>query len=204
MLSIIDYDAGNTFNVIKAFKYLGIEVQLTDNPEKIMKSSGLILPGVGAFGPAMETLEKKNLIGVIKEAVLVNKIPLLGICLGMQMLFEKSSEYGNHKGLGLIPGKISAIPEKSGLKVPQMGWNENHLKKDETDFEFIANEYTYFVHSYYAVCDKQYLISTVDYGVEIPAMVQNKNVFGTQFHPEKSGKVGLNILKTFSEKVVKQ
>ncbi|MDV7758044.1 imidazole glycerol phosphate synthase subunit HisH [Liquorilactobacillus mali] len=204
MLSIIDYDAGNTFNVIKAFKYLGIEVQLTDNPEKIMKSSGLILPGVGAFGPAMEILEKKNLIGVIKEAVLVNKIPLLGICLGMQMLFEKSSEYGNHKGLGLIPGKISAIPEKSGLKVPQMGWNENHLKKDETDFEFIANEYTYFVHSYYAVCDKQYLISTVDYGVEIPAMVQNKNVFGTQFHPEKSGKVGLNILKTFSEKVVKQ
>ncbi|EJF01441.1 imidazole glycerol phosphate synthase subunit HisH [Liquorilactobacillus mali] len=203
MLSIIDYDAGNTFNVIKAFKYLGIEVQLTDNPEKIMRSSGLILPGVGAFGPAMETLEKKNLIGVIKEAVLINKIPLLGICLGMQMLFEKSSEYGNHKGLGLIPGEISAIPEKSGLKVPQMGWNENHLKKDETDFEFIANEYTYFVHSYYAVCDKKYLISTVDYGVEIPAMVQSKNVFGTQFHPEKSGKVGLNILKTFSEKVVK-
>ncbi|MFT8425901.1 MAG: imidazole glycerol phosphate synthase subunit HisH [Liquorilactobacillus sp.] len=204
MLSIIDYDAGNTFNVIKAFKHLGIEVQLTDEPEKIMKSSGLILPGVGAFGPAMATLEKKGLIGVIKKAVLDNKIPLLGICLGMQLLFEKSSEYGSHEGLGLIPGEVGLIPEKGDLKVPQMGWNENQLKKNETDFAFIADEYTYFVHSYYAVCDKQYLISTVDYGVEIPAMVQNKNIFGTQFHPEKSGAVGLKILKTFSEKVVRQ
>ncbi|AUJ30213.1 imidazole glycerol phosphate synthase subunit HisH [Liquorilactobacillus hordei] len=204
MISIIDYDAGNTFNVIKAFKYLGIEVQLTDNPEEILKSSGLILPGVGAFGPAMRNLEKKGLINVIKNAVLDKQIPILGICLGMQMLFEKSNEYGSHEGLGLIPGKIIVIPEEHGLKVPQMGWNENQLKKNETDFAFIANEYTYFVHSYYAICDQQYLISTVDYGVEIPAMVQNKNVFGAQFHPEKSGDVGLNILKTFSEKVVKQ
>ncbi|MFT9005121.1 MAG: imidazole glycerol phosphate synthase subunit HisH [Liquorilactobacillus hordei] len=204
MISIIDYDAGNTFNVIKAFKYLGIEVQLTDNPEEILKSSGLILPGVGAFGPAMRNLEKKGLINVIKNAVLDKQIPILGICLGMQMLFEKSNEYGSHEGLGLIPGEIIVIPEEHGLKVPQMGWNENQLKKNETDFAFIANEYTYFVHSYYAICDQQYLISTVDYGVEIPAMVQNKNVFGAQFHPEKSGDVGLNILKTFSEKVVKQ
>lgn len=204
MISIIDYDAGNTFNVIKAFKYLGIEVQLTDNPEEILKSSGLILPGVGAFGPAMRSLEKKGLINVIKNAVLDKQIPILGICLGMQMLFEKSNEYGSHEGLGLIPGEIIVIPEKHGLKVPQMGWNENQLKKNETDFAFIANEYTYFVHSYYAICAQQYLISTVDYGVEIPAMVQNKNVFGAQFHPEKSGDVGLNILKTFSEKVVKQ
>ncbi|MBZ2406689.1 imidazole glycerol phosphate synthase subunit HisH [Liquorilactobacillus hordei] len=204
MISIIDYDAGNTFNVIKAFKYLGIEVQLTDSPEEILKSSGLILPGVGAFGPAMRSLEKKGLINVIKNAVLDKQIPILGICLGMQMLFEKSNEYGSHEGLGLIPGEIIVIPEEHGLKVPQMGWNENQLKKNETDFAFIANEYTYFVHSYYAICAQQYLISTVDYGVEIPAMVQNKNVFGAQFHPEKSGDVGLNILKTFSEEVVKQ
>ena len=177
---------------------------MTDNPKEILKSSGLIFPGVGAFGPAMRNLEKKGLINVIKNAVLDKQIPILGICLGMQMLFEKSNEYGSHEGLGLIPGEIIVIPEEHGLKVPQMGWNENQLKKNETDFAFIANEYTYFVHSYYAICDQQYLISTVDYGVEIPAMVQNKNVFGAQFHPEKSGDVGLNILKTFSEKVVKQ
>lgn len=204
MLAVIDYDAGNTFNVIKAFDYLGVKIKLTDNPTEILESSGLILPGVGAFGPAMATLEKKQLVDVIKEAVLVKKIPLLGICLGMQLLFEKSSEYGEHNGLGLIPGNIIAIPEKGGLKVPQMGWNKNRLKIQGTKFDFIGEQYSYFVHSFYASCDKKYLISAVDYGVEVPAMVQNGSVFGTQFHPEKSGKIGLDILETFAKKVVRQ
>ncbi|KRL03957.1 imidazole glycerol phosphate synthase subunit HisH [Liquorilactobacillus oeni] len=201
MLTIIDYDAGNTYNVKKAFDFLGVKTRLTADPAEILASRGLILPGVGAFAPAMQTLRTRGLDTVIKKAVM-QKTPLLGICLGMQLLFESSSEYGEHKGLGLIPGKVIALPRKKGYKVPQMGWNENELIQKNSVFSFVAQQYTYFVHSFYADCDNKYIVSRVDYSVPVPAIVQNKNVYGLQFHPEKSGNVGIKILQTFVKEII--
>jgi imidazole glycerol phosphate synthase, glutamine amidotransferase subunit len=158
----------------------------------------VILPGVGAFKAAMKELEKRNLVEVLKQ-VAANKTPILGICLGMQLLFDSSQEYGFSKGLGLIEGKIEQIPDK-GLKIPQMGWNQNEIKQTSS-FDEVDKQYTYFVHSYYANCQSKNIISTVDYGIEIPSIVQNKNIVGMQFHPEKSGSVGLNLLKNFQKMV---
>lgn len=197
MFSIIDYDTGNTRNLKKALNYLQIENKLTDDKETILKSDAIILPGVGAFGAAMSELEKRNLVDVIKLAATQNT-PILGICLGMQLLFDTSEEYGIHKGLGLIPGNVVAIP--SEVKVPQMGWNQNKIVQS-SEFDSIDGQYTYFVHSYYAKCNEQNILAEVEYGTDIPSIVKNNNVYGMQFHPEKSGKVGLRLLKEFQKAV---
>ena len=202
MIAIIDYGAGNTFNVQKAFDFLGVETILTSDPKVIDQSSALILPGVGAFKAAMDNLQAAGLVEIIKTTV-ANGKPLLGICLGMQMLFDYSEEYGQTAGLGLIPGKVVAIPD-GDLLVPQMGWNQQILHNTSSVFKEVANQYTYFVHSYYAQTDPQYITSTVEYGVQVPAIVERDQVIGMQFHPEKSGQVGLQLLKDFVEKVVTQ
>lgn len=200
MLAIIDYGAGNTYNVAKAFAHLGYKAKLTANPAEIAASSAIILPGVGAFRAAYEQLEKRGLITVLTQAA-AKQTPILGICLGMQLLFDSSEEHGPTKGLGLIPGKVVKLPANE-LLVPQVGWNQNKLVLSQSPFKEVADEYTYFVHSYYAKCDLKYVVSYVDYGVKVPAIVQNGNVYGMQFHPEKSGQVGLQLLSKFMEGVI--
>ncbi|KRL02696.1 imidazole glycerol phosphate synthase amidotransferase subunit [Liquorilactobacillus capillatus DSM 19910] len=197
----MDYDAGNTYNLQKAFAYIGVETKLTDDPAELLASEAIILPGVGAFQKAMSILETKKLDVTLRKAV-GKGIPLLGICLGMQLLFDSSSEYGVTEGLHLIPGTVRGLPEKKGFKIPQMGWNKNRLCQPHSEFKILENKYTYFVHSYYAKCASKYVISEVEYSVAVPAVVQKENVFGMQFHPEKSGQVGLDLLKTFVERIV--
>ena len=199
MIGIIDYGAGNLFSVKNALDYLGVENCVTGDREEIEKADGLILPGVGAFPDAMEMLEKKGLAEVISREAL--KKPLLGICLGMQLLFEKSCEFKETKGLGLIPGQVIQIDAK-GLKIPHMGWNDlqvlNHCAMTE-DME--KNPYVYFVHSYYLKAkDPKIVKATAEYGVTIHASVEKGSVFGCQFHPEKSGGTGLHNLKNFIER----
>lgn len=198
MIAIIDYDAGNTFNVQKAFHYIGLETILTADPAVLLRADGVVLPGVGAYASAMATLKERNLIDTI-YAVVDRNIPLLGICLGMQLLFDESEEYGPTAGLGLIPGIVKAIPNDGHLRVPHMGWNQNTVHNDKSVFRDIHEEYTYFVHSYYVDTDKQFITTTVDYGISIPGIVEKDFVYGMQFHPEKSGVVGLNLLRTFGD-----
>lgn len=200
MIAIVDYDAGNTFNVQKAFAHLGVDTVLTADPEVILNSDGVVLPGVGAFKAAMATLVERKLVDVLKQVAEKN-IPLLGICLGMQLLFDSSTEYGLTEGLGLIPGTVEALPADLGLMIPHMGWNQNLVKNHSSIFADVADrEYTYFVHSYYAKCDDQYITTTADYGVDVPGIVERDSVYGMQFHPEKSAHVGLNLLRTFVER----
>lgn len=200
MIAIVDYDAGNTFNVQKAFAHLGVDTVLTADPEVILNSDGVVLPGVGAFKAAMDTLVERKLVDVLKQVAEKN-IPLLGICLGMQLLFDSSTEYGLTEGLGLIPGTVEALPSDLGLMIPHMGWNQNLVKNHSSIFADVADrEYTYFVHSYYAKCDDQYITTTADYGVDVPGIVERDSVYGMQFHPEKSAHVGLNLLRTFVER----
>ena len=200
MIAIVDYDAGNTFNVQKAFAHLGVDTVLTADPEVILNSDGVVLPGVGAFKAAMDTLVERKLVDVLKQVAEKN-IPLLGICLGMQLLFDSSTEYGLTEGLGLIPGTVEALPADLGLMIPHMGWNQNLVKNHSSIFADVADrEYTYFVHSYYAKCDDQYITTTADYGVDVPGIVEWDSVYGVQFHPEKSAHVGLNLLRTFVER----
>lgn len=200
MIAIVDYDAGNTFNVQKAFAHLGVDTVLTADPEVILNSDGVVLPGVGAFKAAMDTLVERKLVDVLKQVAEKN-IPLLGICLGMQLLFDSSTEYGLTEGLGLIPGTVEALPDDLGLMIPHMGWNQNLVKNHSSIFADVADrEYTYFVHSYYAKCDDQYITTTADYGVDVPGIVERDSVYGMQFHPEKSAHVGLNLLRTFVER----
>ena len=200
MIAIVDYDAGNTFNVQKAFAHLGVDTVLTADPEVILNSDGVVLPGVGAFKAAMDTLVERKLVDVLKQVAEKN-IPLLGICLGMQLLFDSSTEYGLTEGLGLIPGTVEALPADLGLMIPHMGWNQNLVKNHSSIFADVADrEYTYFVHSYYAKCDDQYITTTADYGVDVPGIVERDRVYGMQFHPEKSAHVGLNLLRTFVER----
>lgn len=200
MIAIVDYDAGNTFNVQKAFAHLGVDTVLTADPEVILNSDGVVLPGVGAFKAAMDTLVERKLVDVLKQVAEKN-IPLLGICLGMQLLFDSSTEYGLTEGLGLIPGTVEALPSDLGLMIPHMGWNQNLVKNHRSIFADVADrEYTYFVHSYYAKCDDQYITTTADYGVDVPGIVERNSVYGMQFHPEKSAHVGLNLLRTFVER----
>ncbi len=198
MFAIVDYDTGNTRNLKKALDYLNIENQLTADEQTILDAQAVILPGVGAFKPAMQALENRNLVAVLQQ-VKKNKIPILGICLGMQLLFESSEEYGYTKGLGLIKGNVKAIPKRQ-LKIPQMGWNQNQTFI-KTSFP-IDQQYTYFVHSYYADCPLENIVAGVDYGQLIPSLIQNNRVIGMQFHPEKSGRVGLNLLKNFQRMVI--
>ena len=201
MVAIVDYGVGNLFSLLCSLKSVGADAIVTDDAEKLRRADKLILPGVGAFGDAAEKLRASGLDTVICEEAKNGK-DLMGICLGMQLLFEKSSEYGEHKGLGLLKGQIigmeGTIP--AGLKIPHIGWNALHFAKPSPLFRYIKeNDCVYFVHSFYAVdCDES-LIATAEYGKELTAAVQYGNVCGCQFHPEKSGKVGLNILRSFCE-----
>lgn len=199
MVAIIDYDAGNIKSVEKALLHLGEEVMITRDREKILNSDKVILPGVGAFGDAMEKLRSYGLDKVIYEVV-EKKIPFLGICLGLQLLFEKSDETPGVKGLGILPGEVLRIPDKEGLKIPHMGWNSLHLQNNGRLFQGIPEDtYVYFVHSYYLkAADEGIVAATTEYTTHIHASVESGNVFACQFHPEKSSDVGLKILKNFA------
>ena len=200
MIAIIDYDAGNIRSVEKAMAKLGQEVWITRDRERIMNADKVILPGVGSFGDAMAHLREYNLVEVIKDVV-AEKKPFLGICLGLQLLYESSEETPGVEGLGILKGKILKIPEQEGLKIPHMGWNSLHLQNDGRLFRGIEqNPYVYFVHSYYLKAGEEETVkATTEYSVKIHASVEKDNVFACQFHPEKSGDLGLQILKNFAE-----
>ena len=198
MIAIIDYDAGNIKSVEKAFEYLGEDVVLTSDKETILKADGAVLPGVGAFGEAVKRLSDRGLIDVIKEYVALNK-PFLGICLGYQLMFENSEESPGVEGLSIFKGSCIRFDEKNGLKIPQIGWNSLSFTKRSGLFEGLNdNPYVYFVHSYYVKAgDESIVAATADYGNVFHAACEHNNVFGCQFHPEKSSEVGLSILKNF-------
>lgn len=198
MIAIIDYDAGNVKSVEKALQFLGEEVIITRDREQILSADRVVLPGVGAFGDAMEKLHSYNLVEVIKEVV-ANKTPFIGICLGLQLLFESSEESPGVAGLGILPGKIVRIPEKGGLKVPHIGWNSLKYPNKGRLYKGIEEDsYVYFVHSYYLQAqDPSIVVAQTEYGVDIQASVEKDNVFACQFHPEKSSSVGMTILKNF-------
>ena len=200
MIAIIDYDAGNIRSVEKAMAKLGQEVWITRDRERIMNADKVILPGVGSFGDAMVHLREYNLVKVIKDVV-AEKKPFLGICLGLQLLYESSEETPGVEGLGILKGKILRIPEQKDLKIPHMGWNSLHLQNDGRLFRGIEqNPYVYFVHSYYLKAGEEETVkATTEYSVNIHASVEKDNVFACQFHPEKSGDLGLQILKNFAE-----
>ena len=201
MVAIIDYGVGNLFSLRSSFAAIGAEAEVTSDPEVIRRADRVILPGVGAFGDAADKLRETGLDTVVKEEAAGGK-PLLGICLGMQMLFEKSFEYGVHEGLGLLKGEIRPIGERipAGLKIPQMGWNALKIIRESPLLKYTKEgEYVYFVHSFSAVnCDDS-LLAVTEYGADLTACVGKGNVFGCQFHPEKSGEIGLKILKAFCE-----
>lgn len=201
MIRIIDYGVGNLFSLKSSLRAIGIDADYTGNPAEIRKADKLILPGVGAFRDAREALRSTGLDRVVQEEAGKGK-PLMGICLGMQMLFDRSYEYGEYEGLGLIPGEIVPMEGRipKDLPIPHIGCNELMLKQSSPLMKNTANgDYVYFVHSYYAETPAEYVIATTDYGVEMTAAVQKDNVYGCQFHPEKSSEVGLSILKAFCE-----
>ncbi len=201
MVAIIDYGVGNLFSLKSSLAAIGAEAVVTGDAEVIRAADKIILPGVGAFGDAAAKLRESGLDKVVIEEAKSGK-PLLGICLGMQLLFDKSFEYGEHEGLGLIPGEIRSIREVigEGLKVPHIGWNALKFTKKNELFRYLKDgDYVYFVHSFYGAKCSESVIATAEYGAELTAAVANGNVYGCQFHPEKSGNVGLNILKSFCE-----
>lgn len=200
MIAIIDYDAGNIRSVEKALVSLGQEVKITGNPEEILRADKVILPGVGAFGDAMSNLNRCNLVPVIHEVV-KKGTPFLGICLGLQLLFERSDETPGVDGLGILKGEILRIPAAEGLKIPHMGWNSLHFENNGRLFKGLPeHSYVYFVHSYYLKAEEEEIVkASTEYGTHIHASVEKGNVFACQFHPEKSGDVGLQILKNFVE-----
>lgn len=200
MIAIIDYGVGNLASVNKAFSFIGVDSVITSDPAVILAADKVVLPGVGAFADAMNNLEKTNMISVIKK-VAENGTPLLGICLGMQLLFDYSTEGGIRvPGLGLLKGSVTQFSLDMGLKVPHMGWNSLCIKQNEGIFKGIKeNSYVYFVHSYYLTADdSSQVAATCNYGITYDAAVGTGNIMGTQFHPEKSGDVGLNILRNFA------
>lgn len=201
MIAIIDYGVGNLFSLSSSLKCIGADSVVTGDPKVIKKADKLILPGVGAFGDAAEKLRKNGLDKIIVQEAKNGK-PLMGICLGMQLLFDRSYEYGEYRGLGLIAGEVVPMQNNitDNLKIPHIGWNSLKFKKTSPIFKYIKNgDFVYFVHSFYAEnCDES-LIASAEYGKEITAAVQKGNIYGCQFHPEKSGNVGLNILKAFCE-----
>lgn len=199
MIAIIDYDAGNLRSVEKALMFLGQDVIVSRNPEQILSADKVILPGVGSFGDAMENLHKFHLVETIQKVVKKN-IPFLGICLGLQLMFESSDETPGIKGLGILKGKILKIPDKQGLKIPHVGWNSIEINPKSKLFAGIPNQsYVYFVHSYYLqATDEAVVAATTEYSTHIHAAVECGNVFACQFHPEKSSSIGLQILSNFA------
>lgn len=201
MIAIVDYGCGNLFSISSSAKALGLDVTVTGDAEKIKNAERIILPGVGAFEDAINKLRSSGLADVIIDEAKKGK-PILGICLGMQLLFDKSYEYGEFEGLGLIKGEICPLEGDiaESLKIPHMGWNKLIFKADSPIFKYISDgDYMYFVHSYYGKnCDES-LLAVSEYDVHVPAVVNNNNVYGMQFHPEKSGEKGLLLLKAFSE-----
>lgn len=199
MIAIIDYDAGNLRSVEKALAFLGQETVVTRDKDILLSANKVILPGVGSFGDAMEKLSKYDLINTINE-ICDKNTPFLGICLGLQLLFKESDESKGVAGLGILDGTIKRIPDKEGLKIPHIGWNSLDLQNNGRLFEGITNNsYVYFVHSYYLEAkDNSIVKATTDYSVNIHASVEKDNIFACQFHPEKSGDVGLSILKNFA------
>lgn len=197
MIAIIDYAINNLRSVEKAFQSLGHEVLATDEPEAIKRADKIVLPGVGAFADAMTNLKKKHLDGVIGEKV-KEGTPLLGLCLGLQLLFSESEEFGRHVGLNFIPGKVRRLP--AGVKVPHIGWNQLHFMRSDPLLRGVEEgSFVYFVHSYYAAPQYQDdVLATSDYGIEFTAITNRGNVWATQFHPEKSQQVGLRLLKNFA------
>lgn len=200
MVAILDYDAGNIKSVEKAFKFLGADVVTTRDEKEILRADHVVLPGVGAFGDAMGKLNEYGLVDVIKKTV-ASDVPFIGICLGLQLMFDSSEESEGAKGLGIFRGKIRRIPSENGLKVPQIGWNDLSYENQGRLFKGIPeHSYVYFVHSYYLDAeDKGIVTATTDYGVRVEASVEKGNVFACQFHPEKSSEVGMQILKNFLE-----
>jgi glutamine amidotransferase len=201
MIAIIDYGVGNLFSIRRSLNHLGFDGVVTGEADAVARADKLILPGVGAFGDAMAKLRATDLIGPLTARV-QSGAPLLGICLGMQLLFDESFEYGRHAGLSLIPGRIvpfrGAVPDQ--LKVPQIGWNALTVRRASPLLRDIKDgDCVYYVHSYYADTDEQYVAASSEYAIDVPGVVQHKNVFGCQFHPEKSGSVGLKILRAFAE-----
>ena len=200
MIAIIDYDAGNIKSVEKALLLLGQEVKITGDAQEILQADKVVLPGVGAFGDAMENLKKRGLDQVIRQ-VAESGTPFLGICLGLQLLFERSDEAPGVEGLGILKGEIRKIPQQEGLKIPHMGWNSLHLEHNGRLFQGIKEgSYVYFVHSYYLRAEEEEIVkASTEYSTHIHASVEKGNVFACQFHPEKSSEVGLKILKNFVE-----
>lgn len=201
MIAVIDYGVGNLFSLCSSLNSIGADAVVTSNKDVIRSADKLILPGVGAFADAAQKLRESGMDKIVKQQATAGK-DIMGICLGMQLLFEKSYEYGEHKGLGLLKGSVipmeGTIPKT--LKIPHIGWNELHFTKKSKLFKYIKeNDCVYFVHSYYAVDCNDSVIATAEYGKEMTAAVELGNVKGCQFHPEKSGKVGLSILKAFCE-----
>ena len=200
MIAVVDYGVGNLFSLRSSLACVGAESVVTGEEKVLRSAEKIILPGVGAFGDAVKKLQESGLFSIVKEEAEKGK-PLMGICLGMQLLFEKSYEFGEHDGLGLLEGKIKYLGDYAkGEKIPHIGWNALDIKKDSPIFKYIKNgDYVYFVHSYFATDCEKSVTATSSYGVPVTACVQKNNVFGCQFHPEKSGDVGLNILKAFAE-----
>jgi glutamine amidotransferase len=202
MVAIVDYGVGNLFSLVSSFKAIGVPAVVTRDACEIEKADKIVLPGVGAFGDAIEKLRKTGLDKVIIEQVTQGK-QLLGICLGMQLLFDKSYEYGEYQGLGLIKGNIRPISDviEKDLKIPHIGWNSLKFSENKSKiFKYLNDgDFVYFVHSFYGADCEESVIATTDYGATLTAAVGKNNVYGCQFHPEKSGEVGLNILKAFCE-----
>lgn len=199
MIAIVNYGVGNLFSLASSFGAIGEEVSVTSSPEDLKTAERIILPGVGAFEDAAKKLVSSGLAQPLVDEANAGK-PVLGICLGMQLLFTKSYEFGEHNGLDLIPGTVRAIAEvvPEGLKIPQMGWNSLHITQPGGVFANTREgEHVYFVHSYSARCEDKYITATTEYGADLVAAVQRRNIFGVQFHPEKSGNVGLRILRAF-------
>ena len=198
MITILDYSVNNLRSVQKAFEHLGHQTLVTSDPETVARAEKLVLPGVGAFGEAMRNLRAKNLVEPICEAA-SNGQHVMGVCLGMQLLFDWSEELGLHQGLGILEGKIEKFPAQSDLKVPHMGWSELHFPRESRLFAGLPQgEMCYFVHSYHARCDAEVIAASAHHGAEFVAGVERGNVMGAQFHPEKSSAAGLKILDNFA------
>lgn len=199
MIAIVDYGMGNVASVQSAFELLGYEVLITDQPKLLEKASHIILPGVGSFQAAMNEIESRGLTDVLRE--LATKKPFLGICLGMQLLFSEGFEGGKTKGLNLIPGKVRRI--ETPYILPHIGWNQLTITPNQPEFQKYKEQYVYFVHTFAAQTEENYIVAQADYGSKVTAIVKKGSIYGIQFHPEKSGAVGINILKSFLKEVGK-